>query len=94
MTDNTFDPRTALQQIHEHRQRRRLPRYWRGHSQLDRHAAELLQLHDVGASSNDLREWLNTTHRLRVDRSTVTRWLQKTLSKRASHLQPTPDKPR
>lgn len=94
MTDNTFDPHAALQQIHERRQRRRLPRYWRGHSQLDRHAAELLQLHDAGASANDLREWLNATHRLRVDRSTVTRWRQKALAKRASHLSPAPDETR
>lgn len=91
MTD--FDPHTELQQIHERRQRRRLPRYWRGRSQLDHHAAELLQLHDAGASANDLREWLQVTHRLRVDRSTVTRWLQKALARRHEHLTPAPDEP-
>lgn len=93
MTDD-FDPHTALAQVRERRQRRRLPRYWRGRSQLDRHAAELLQLHDAGASANDLREWLQVTHRLRVDRSTVTRWLQKALARRHEHLTPAPDEPR
>lgn len=81
--DDSFDPATELDEIRTLRRRRRLPRYWRGRSQLDPHTSQLLELHDRGASSNDLRTWLYERHNLRVDRSTVTRWLQKQLQQRA-----------
>jgi len=86
--DDSFDPAAELDEIRTLRRRRRLPRYWRGRSQLDRHAAELLQLHDAGASSNDLRAWLSERQNLLVDRSTVTRWLQKQLKQRADDARP------
>jgi len=87
MTDN-FDPATELEQIRDLRRRRRLPRYWRGRSQLDKHASQLLALHDRGASSNDIRTWLKEKQRIQVDRSTVSRWLKKAIAKRDGYLPP------
>lgn len=77
-----FDPAAELEKIREIRQSGRLPRYWRGRSQLDPHTGELLALHNSGASANDLRTWLQERQNLRVDRSTVARWLQKQLKQR------------
>jgi hypothetical protein len=81
-----FDADKELQEIRALRKRRRIPFYWRGRSQLDKHSAKLLQLHDRGASANDLRVWLKETQRLSVDRSTVCRWLQKATAKRRAYL--------
>lgn len=45
-------------------------------SRLDRHRAELLALHNAGASAAELQRWLRT-HRISVVHSTVARWLTK-----------------
>lgn len=82
-----FDANAELKQIRELRQRRRLPRYWRGHSQLDKHSAKLLALHDSGGSANDLRIWLKEQHKLSVNRSTVCRWLQKATKQRLAQAE-------
>lgn len=81
-----FDPADELQKIRELRQQRQRRRYWRGRSQLDAHSAKLLALHDQGGSANDLRVWLKEHHKLRVDRSTICRWLQKATDKRRDAL--------
>lgn len=72
-----FDPANELKKVRELRQKRQQLRYWRGRSQLDTHSAHLLALHDAGGSANDLRVWLQEHRKLKVDRSTVCRWLQK-----------------
>lgn len=82
-----FDAKSELQEIHQIRKKRRLPRYWRGRSQLDQHAAELLELNDQGASANDLRIWLQERKKLSVDRSTVCRWLQKANAQRRAQAE-------
>ncbi|MBE0401805.1 hypothetical protein EI168_17115 [Halomonas sp. FME1] len=81
-----FDAHKELERIHALRKRRQIPKYWRGRSQLDRHSGKLLEMHDLGASANDLRVWLKETQRLSVDRSTVCRWLQKATAKRRDYL--------
>ncbi len=86
MSDD-FDAVTELQQIRELRRKRQIPRYWRGHSQLDAHIAKLLELHDNGASANDLRVWLEEKHKLSVNRSTVCRWLQKATAQRRAQAE-------
>ncbi|MGP9591299.1 hypothetical protein [Halomonas sp. AOP42-B2-16] len=82
-----FNAEKELKKIRELRQRRRLPRYWRGHSQLDKHSAKLLALHDGGGSANDLRIWLEEQHKLSVNRSTVCRWLQKATAQRRAQAE-------
>lgn len=74
-----FDAASELEKTRELRRRRRMPNYWPGRSQLDKYAGELLQLHDEGASSNDLRVWLAESRKLRVNRSTISRWLTRYL---------------
>lgn len=77
-----FNATAELQQIRELRCKRQMQRYYRGHSQLDAHIGKLLELHDAGASANDLRVWLKEKHELSVNRSTVCRWLQKATKQR------------
>lgn len=62
---------------------RRKRNYWRGRSQLDTYTAELLALHDAGATAADLKDWLSSPpRRLKVAHSTVSRWLKRTLERR------------
>ncbi|MGP9552290.1 hypothetical protein [Halomonas sp. AOP42-D1-22] len=85
MSDNDFDPASELHQIRERKKMRRKRNYWRGRSQLDAFAAELLALYDSGATPADLKEWLSSPpRRLRVHHSTVARWLKRTLERRQS----------
>lgn len=85
MSDTDFDPSAALEQIHERKKLRRKRNYWRGRSQLDAFTAELLALHDAGATAADLKEWLSSPpRRLKVAHSTVSRWLKRTLERRQS----------
>lgn len=79
-----FDPHAELQRVHELKRLSRVRPYARGRSQLDPHTAELLALHENGASPADLQSWLKMPpRRIRVAHSTVTRWLHRTLAKRA-----------
>lgn len=83
MSDNDFDPAEELRQLTQLKRLRRRPKYWRGRSQLDRFTAELLALHEQGATPADLRQWLAIPpRRLRVHHSTVSRWLKRTLERR------------
>jgi len=78
-----FDPDTELETLRELKRLRRRRPYWRGRSQLDRYTAELLALHDRGATPADLRAWLAMPpRRLSVAHSTVARWLRRTLERR------------
>lgn len=83
MSDTDFDPSASLEQIHERKKMRRKRNYWRGRSQLDTYTAELLALHDAGATAADLKDWLSSPpRRLKVAHSTVSRWLKRTLERR------------
>ncbi|MGP9641618.1 hypothetical protein [Halomonas sp. AOP42-A1-14] len=82
MSDD-FDPATELQRLQDLKRLRRQRPYWRGRSQLDPYTAELLALHDQGATPADLRDWLAMPpRRLSVHHSTVSRWLRRTLAQR------------
>ena len=70
----TFDPHTELATLRQQTALIRKQRYAR--SRLDRHRAELLALHNAGASAAELQRWLRT-HRISVVHSTVVRWLTK-----------------
>lgn len=81
--DDGFDPTSELERVHDLKRMRRRRPYWRGRSQLDPYTAELLALHDEGATPADLRDWLAMPpRRLSVHHSTVARWLRRTLERR------------
>ncbi|CCW32015.1 hypothetical protein ABLA30_14080 [Xenorhabdus nematophila] len=67
-----FDAGKELAALREQTRIIRKKRYRK--SRLDRHAGELLQLHQEGASAAELQRWLRAK-RIRVVLSTVTRWL-------------------
>lgn len=69
-----FDPHTELASL---RQQTATIRKKNFHpSRLDRHRAELLALHQAGATLAELQRWLRA-HRIRVVHSTVARWIAK-----------------
>lgn len=69
-----FDPHTELASL---RQQTATIRKQHFHpSRLDRHRAELLALHQAGATVAELQRWLRA-HRIRVVHSTVARWIAK-----------------
>ena len=70
----TFDPHAELATLRQHTALIRKPRYAR--SRLDRHRAELLALHQAGATVAELQRWLRS-QRIRVVHSTVARWVTK-----------------
>lgn len=79
----SFDPHTELAQLRQAQAIRRRRSYWRGRSQLDPHTAELLALHDQGATCAELQRWLaSAPRRVDVHHSTVSRWLRRTLEQR------------
>lgn len=68
-----FDPNKELTAIREHRamQRRKIYRK----SKLEKFRAELVALHRSGASAQDLSIWLKLRHRMKINRSSVARFL-------------------
>ncbi len=76
MTHNsaTFNPVAELQRIRDLREaaRRKLFRK----SRLDKYRAELVAMRLAGASAADLAEWLRVTHRVKINRSSVDRFLK------------------
>ena len=71
-----FDASAALAAIRDARAVRRHRRTW-GKSRLAPHRAELTKLRAEGASFSDLAFWLRKEKRIKVDRSTVRRFLSK-----------------
>ena len=71
----TFDAQAEVERIRALRAeaRRRLHRK----SRLDRYRSELVAMRKVGASCADLAEWLRVTHRCRINRSSIDRYLKK-----------------
>ena len=69
-----FDPLTELATLRQQTAAIRKKRY--ASSRLDRHRAELLTLHQAGASTAELQRWLRE-RRIKVVHSTVARWLAK-----------------
>ena len=73
--DETFDAQVEVTRIRLRRivARRKLFRK----SRLDRYRVELLAMKQAGASCADLAEWLRVSHRCKIHRSTIDRYLKK-----------------
>lgn len=71
----TFDAQAEVKRIRSLRAeaRRRLFRT----SRLDRYRAELVAMRMAGASYADLAVWLRITHRCKINRSSIDRYLKK-----------------
>ena len=69
-----FNTLTELAALRQQTAAIRKPRHLQ--SRLDRHRAELLALHQAGATVAELQRWLRA-HRISVVHSTVVRWLTK-----------------
>ena len=69
----SFDPLTELAALRQQTAAIRKPRHLQ--SRLDRHRAELLALHQAGASTAELQRWL-AERGITVAHSTVSRWLK------------------
>ena len=73
MVDAPFDPIGTLQAVKEHRAMRRRQQFRK--SKLDRFRAEIVALKKSGASGQDIVTWLKMKHRLKINRSSVVRYL-------------------
>ena len=69
-----FDTEKTLNELKKQTKIIRKKRFAR--SRLDKHCGELLSLYKAGASIAELQRWLRT-NRIRVEHSTVSRWLDK-----------------
>lgn len=72
---NTENELAALKQQTKTIRKKRFSR-----SRLDKYTAELLSLYKAGGSIAELQRWLRT-NRIKVEHSTVSRWLNKTGAK-------------
>lgn len=76
MTD--FDAKAVAAQLTAQSAARRKPRtYNQRRSVLDEYKYELLQLDREGCSGTQLQTWLAERKQLRVERSTINRWLHR-----------------
>ena len=69
-----FDTESELYTLKKQTKSIRKTRFSR--SRLDKHSSELLSLYGAGASIAELQRWLRSK-RIRVEHSTVSRWLDK-----------------
>ena len=73
--DETFDAQAEVEGIRDRRAVARRKLYRK--SRLDKYRAELVTMRQVGASCADLAEWLRVRHRLKMNRSSIDRYLKK-----------------
>ena len=73
--DETFNPAAEVERIRARRVEARRKLYRK--SRLDKYRAELVAMKQAGASCADLTEWLRVSHRCKVNRSTIDRYLKK-----------------
>ena len=73
--DETFDPQAEVERIRTRRAEARRKLYRK--SRLDKYRAELVAMKRAGASCADLAEWLRVSHRCKVNRSSVDRYLKR-----------------
>ena len=71
-----------LEDLQEIRARKKVARRVRKtrKSKLDIHAFEIRTLHENGASLSEIQAWLRANRRLKIDPSTISRWLKKRYS--------------
>ena len=73
--DETFDAQAEVDRIRARRSEARRKLFRK--SRLDRYRAELLAMRQAGASCADLAEWLRVSHRCKIHRSSIDRYLKK-----------------
>jgi hypothetical protein len=73
--DETFDAQLEVNKIRLRRMEARRKLFRK--SRLDRYRIELLAMKRAGASCADLAEWLRVSHRCRIHRSSIDRYLKK-----------------
>ena len=73
--DETFDAQMEVELIHARRAEARRKLFRK--SRLDRYRAELLAMKRAGASCADLAMWLRVSHRCKIHRSSIDRYLKK-----------------
>ena len=71
----TFDAQAEVERIQSLRAEARRKLFRK--SRLDRYRAELVALKQAGASCADLAVWLRVTHRCKINRSSIDRYLKK-----------------
>lgn len=84
-----FDAASEAARVRAERTRRRRRRTW-GKSVLEPHRHELIALHQAGLSYADLAFWLRKEVRIKVDRSTVRRFLAKHSASPSASSPPSP----
>jgi hypothetical protein len=70
----TFNAQAEVDRIRARRAEARRKLYRK--SRLDKYRAELVAMKQAGASCADLVEWLRLSHRCKINRSTVARYLK------------------
>lgn len=75
-TASSFDPAAALAAVRARRAETRRRRTW-GKSRLVPHRAELVAMRRAGATYAELTLWLRTERRIKINESSVRRYLQK-----------------
>ena len=70
----TFDAQIEVERIRTRRAEARRKMYRK--SRLDKYRAELVAMRQAGASCADLAEWLRVSHRCRMHRSSIDRYLK------------------
>lgn len=71
----TFDAQAEVKRIRSLRAETRRKLFRK--SRLDRYRAELVAMKQAGASCADLAVWLRMTHRCKINRSSIDRYLKK-----------------
>ena len=71
----TFDAQIEVERIRSRRAEARRKMYRK--SRLDKYRAELVAMRQAGASCADLAEWLRVSHRCRMHRSSIDRYLKR-----------------
>lgn len=74
-TQETFDAQAEVKRIRSLRAEARRKLFRK--SRLDRYRAELVAMKQAGASCADLALWLRITHRCKINRSSIDRYLKK-----------------
>ncbi len=73
--NETFDAQAEVERIRSRRTEARRKLFRK--SRLDRYRAELMAMKQAGASCADLAEWLRVSHRCKINRSSIDRYLKK-----------------
>lgn len=74
-SNETFNPVVEVERIRARRAEARQKRYRK--SRLDKYRAEIVAMKQAGASCADLAEWLRVSHRCKVNRSSIDRYLKR-----------------